>query len=193
VRQASRRTSALPLRLRRVMGHLRRSEDGVSVLEYVLLVALVAMLAFGALVELGRGSASPAGTVSHVAVNAADQAGSAASPGGGPGSGTSPRQGAPWCTSGQDACVDPLLINGQRQVIDFSATGGTGTYTYKLDGTVPPFVVAEWRYHRISVDPTSCSQDPGDYSLSLVVSDTEGHIGELSFTLDVGKGSLCAG
>ena len=43
-------------------------EDGVSVLEYVLLVALVAMVATGTLLYLGRGSGSP----SHVANNVGD-------------------------------------------------------------------------------------------------------------------------
>ena len=44
------------------------TEDGVSVLEYVLLVALVAMVATGTLLYLGRSSGSP----SHVANNVGD-------------------------------------------------------------------------------------------------------------------------
>ena len=52
-------------------------EDGVSVLEYVLLVALVAMVATGTLLYLGRGSGSP----SHVANNVGDNVAVGSSPG----------------------------------------------------------------------------------------------------------------
>ncbi len=52
-------------------------EDGVSVLEYVLLVALVAMVATGTLLYLGRGSGSP----SHVANNVGDNVAVGTSPG----------------------------------------------------------------------------------------------------------------
>src|SRR5215469_12055063 len=44
-------------------------EDGVSLLEYVLLVALVAMVCCGTLLYLGRGSASPRGAANGVANN----------------------------------------------------------------------------------------------------------------------------
>ena len=53
----------------------RRREDGVSVLEYVLLVALVAMVSCGTLMYLGRGSGSPAGVANNVANNVITQSG----------------------------------------------------------------------------------------------------------------------
>ena len=52
----------------RSMRRYETTEDGVSVLEYVLLVAMVAMVATGTLLYLGRGSGSP----SHVANNVGD-------------------------------------------------------------------------------------------------------------------------
>jgi hypothetical protein len=182
-------------------------EDGVSVLEYVLLVALVAMVATGTLLYLGRGSGSP----SHVANNVGSNVAFGTNPGSGNASnsaavgnssgsavagssikGTS--TGAPvkaWCTSGETGCSDPMLMNGQPEIIHFWATGGSGTYSYQLQGSVPPFMIPDWSDHEIMVEPTDCSQDPGTYIVSLVVSDSAGDTGTLNFTLNVAPGSLC--
>lgn len=169
-----------------------RREDGVSVLEYVLLVGLVAMVAFGALVYLGRGSASPSHVANNVATNVTAGGGGATGGGGAPINGTS--TGTPvkaWCTSAETGCTDPMYMNGQTEVIHFWATGGTGNYTYQLQGSVPPFMIPDWGAHEITVEPTDCSQDPGTYIVSLVVSDTAGDTGTLNFTLNVAKGSMC--
>ncbi len=180
-------------------------EDGVSVLEYVLLVALVAMVATGTLLYLGRGSGSP----SHVANNVGDNVAVGSNPGPGNGSnnaavgngsdvagssikGTS--TGAPvkaWCTSAETGCSDPMLMNGQPEIIHFWATGGSGTYSYQLEGSVPPFMIPDWSNHEITVEPTDCSRDPGTYIVSLVASDSAGDTGTLNFTLNVAPGSLC--
>lgn len=169
-------------------------EDGISILEYVLLVGLVSMVAFGALVYIGRGSASPSHVANHVATNVTAGGQGAAGDGGigDPISGTS--TGTPvkaWCTSAQTGCSDPMYMNGQTEVIHFWATGGTGNYTYQLQGSVPPFMIPDWPAHEITIEPTDCSQDPGTYAVSLVVSDTAGDSGTLDFTLNVAKGSMC--
>jgi hypothetical protein len=179
------------------------SEDGVSVLEYVLLVTLVAMICCGALIYLGRGSASPA----HAANDAGNDVVSATNLasggvgdalGGSGGAAASPLDGTQsrasveaWCTSGETGCRDPMLMNGQSEIIHFWATGGSGMYSYQLQGSVPPFVVPDWPNHEITVSPTDCASDPGTYAVSLVVSDTAGDTGTLDFTLTVSAGSLC--
>ena len=197
-------------------------EDGVSLLEYVLLVALVAMVATGTLLYLGRGSGSPSHVVNNVGDNVAvgtsptsgsvsnnvavhnntlfRDAGNSTPAGSSRGAvvagssikGTS--TGAPvkaWCTSGETGCSDPMLMNGQPEIIHFWATGGSGTYSYHLQGSVPPFMIPNWADHQITVEPTDCSHDPGTYIVSLVVSDTAGDTGTLNFTLNVAPGSLC--
>jgi hypothetical protein len=204
------------------MRRYRIREDGVSILEYVLLVALVAMVATGTLLYLGRGSGSP----SHVANNVGDNVAAGTNPdsgnvGNGVAVGSIPisgnggnnvpagtssdsevagssingkSMGAPvkaWCTSGETGCSDPMLMNGQPEIIHFWATGGSGNYSYQLQGSVPPFMIPDWPEHEITVEPTDCSQDPGTYIVSLVVSDSAGDTGTLSFTLNVAPGSLC--
>ena len=208
------------------------TEEGVSVLEYALLVALVAMVATGSLLFLGRGSASPAHVVNNVASNVAvannqgmsgtansvltgtaksvlSGSGTPVAGANGPavvgannnlrmGGAGNPVEGTStdtpvkaWCTSGETGCSDPMLINGQSEVIHFWATGGSGTYSYQLQGSVPPFMIPDWPDHEIIVEPTDCSKDPGTYAVSLVVSDTGGDTGTLNFTLNVAPGSLC--
>jgi hypothetical protein len=180
------------LRCRVELQNASGRDNGISILEYVLLVGLVAMVAFGALIYLGRGSASPSHVADHVATNVTGGGGGAAGAGGDLMNGTS--TGTPmkaWCTSSETGCTDPMYMNGQTEVIHFWATGGTGSYSYQLLGSVPPFMVPDWSAHEITVKPTDCSQDPGTYILSLVVSDTSGDTGDLNFTLSVAKGSLC--
>jgi hypothetical protein len=179
-------------RLYSQVGPCRWTEDGVSTLEYVLLVALVAMIAFGSLVYLGRGSGSPA----HVANNVGDNVsgGAAASGAGDPLAGTS--TGTPvkaWCASGESGCTDPMEMNGQTEVIHFQVTGGTQPYRYQLQGSVPTFVIPDWPDQEISVQPDNCKDDPGAYDISLVVTDSTGATGQLNFTLNVATGSLCSG
>ena len=189
------------------MRRYETTDDGVSVLEYVLLVALVAMVATGTLLYLGRSSGSPSHVANNVGDNVAvgsnslsgiggnDVAAGTSSGSGVAGSsikGTS--TGAPvkaWCTSGETGCSDPMLMNGQPEIIHFWATGGSGTYSYQLQGSVPPFMIPDWPDHEIKVEPTDCSQDPGTYIVSLVVSDSAGDTGTLNFTLNVAPGSLC--
>jgi Flp pilus assembly pilin Flp len=174
------------------VGHCRSTEDGVSTLEYVLLVALVAMIALGSLVYLGSGSGSPAHVANNVGNNVSGDA--AASGAGAPIAGTS--TGTPvkaWCASGESGCTDPMEMNGQTEVIHFQVTGGTQPYTYQLQGSVPPFVIPDWPDQKITVQPDNCKDDPGAYDISLVVTDSTGATGQLNFTLNVATGSLCQG
>ena len=167
------------------------AEDGVSLLEYVLLVALVALVATGSLLYLGRGSASPSHIANHVGSVA-----SVTNPGGGGARGAldGTSTGTPvkaWCTSGGTRCSDPMLMNGQSEIIHFWATGGTGNYTYQLQGSVPAFMIPDWPDHEITIQPMDCSKDLGTYLVSLVVSDNAGDTGTLKFSLNIAKGSLC--
>ena len=77
-------------------------------LEYVLLVALVAMIASGTLMYLGQGSGSPG----HVANNVANNVAVAnnvlqVGPGEAVGGESIGTPGQAWCTSGQTDCTDP--------------------------------------------------------------------------------------
>jgi hypothetical protein len=195
-----------------------RSEDGVSILEYVLLVALVAMLSVGALLYLGRSSSTPARVANNVADNVGtsgassaaagansttgnggnDPAGNAGNdPANSPtttsvGSGTTSAVKV-WCTSGQAGCSDPMYMNGQAEYIHFWASGGVQPYTYKLAGA-PPFMSLDSAQREIVVQPTDCAQDVGTYSgISIVVTDSASppNTGQLDFSLTVAKGSSC--
>jgi Flp pilus assembly pilin Flp len=171
----------------------RRNEDGVTMLEYILLVALVAMLAFGSLVYLGRGNGSPASVVNNVG-NVAEGGDPTASQYGESSSGASGDTAVKaWCTTGQTGCTDPMDMNGQTEVITFQVSGGTGGYAYQLTGNVPPFVTHDWAEQTVTIRPTNCEQDVGTYDISLVVTDNAGDTGQLNFTLNVAPGSLCPG
>jgi Flp pilus assembly pilin Flp len=173
------RTSvALRIKIR----HYRLKEDGVSILEYVLLVALVAMVATGTLLYLGRGTTSP----SHVANNVGDNVsvGKNVSQGaaGDPPIGVSAD--AYWCTSGQSNCTDPIQVSGTEQ-IQFTLSGGTAPYSYTLQGQ-QSFMSLDPAKRIINIHPNSC-KDAGNYPISLTVTDsaTPPDTGTLTFTLDV--------
>jgi hypothetical protein len=95
-------------------------------LEYVLLVALVAAASIGALVYLGRGSASPSHLVHQAAVELGSGGGPAVSPG------------SEWCSSAATGCSDHVSA-GNNQTIDFWASGGLSPYSYSLSNA-PSFV-----------------------------------------------------
>jgi hypothetical protein len=161
----------------------RFREDGVSVLEYVLLVALVAMVATGALLYLGRGTASPL----HVANNVGNNV-SLGQNGGQGGAGTSPIGVSPsdtyWCTSGQSNCTDPMVVSGTEE-IQFTLSGGTAPYSFTLQGQ-QSFMSLDPAKHTINIHPSSC-KDAGSYMISLEVTDSAvpPDTGTLTFTLDV--------
>lgn len=163
--------------------HYRLKEDGVSILEYVLLVALVAMVATGTLLYLGRGSASP----SHVANNVGNNV-SVGQNGSQGGAGSSPIGVSPsdtyWCTSGQSNCTDPIQVSGTEQ-IQFTLSGGTAPYSYTLQGQ-QSFMSLDSAKRIINIHPNSCT-DAGNYAISLIVTDsaTPPDTGTLTFTLDV--------
>ncbi|MGH9104413.1 MAG: hypothetical protein ACRDZX_00980 [Acidimicrobiales bacterium] len=150
----------------------------MSVLEYVLLVGLVAMASVGALMYVGESSGSP----SHVANQAA--LGVSGDDGGGPGGAK-----GTWCSSGDTACTDSIAAGGQ-QVVHFWASGGTGSYRYSLAGA-PAFVALDAGAGDVDIRP-SCAQPPGAYDgISIVVTDSSGHVGKLTFSLTVSKGASC--
>ena len=161
----------------------RFREDGVSILEYVLLVALVAMVATGALLYLGRGTASPL----HVANNVGNNV-SLGQNGGQGGAGSSPIGVSPsdtyWCTSGQSNCTDPMVVSGTEE-IQFTLSGGTAPYSFTLQGQ-QSFMSLDPVKHTINIHPSSC-KDAGSYVISLIVTDSAipPDTGTLTFTLDV--------
>ena len=128
----------------------RFREDGVSILEYVLLVALVAMVATGTLLYLGRGSGQPIacgeqrrqqcvfGQNGARGVPAARQ--SACRP-----------SDTYWCTSGQSNCTDPIDVSGTEQ-IQFTLSGGTAPYSFTLQGQ-QSFMSLDPAKHIINIAP----------------------------------------
>ncbi len=163
----------------------RYPEDGVSLLEYVLLVTLVAMAAVGSLLYLGQAASSPAHAANHVALGVS---GSPGAPGGSASSGS-----PAWCTDGASGCSDDIPVNGQ-QVIHFWATGGTPPYSYALTGA-PPFMSLDSNNQEVVIQPTNCAQDMGTYNgIAIVVSDSAKpqDTGQLVFSLTVvSKGATC--
>jgi hypothetical protein len=160
-----------------------RRDDGVSILEYVLLVAMVALVAAGSLLYLGRG---PSHVANSVGTNVAAGGTPGASGGGDPPNGSS--TGTPvkvWCTSGQSGCTDPVDVS-QTETIHFQVSGGTPPYSYTLQGQ-PAFVTLDTSLQEIKIAPTNCRSDPGTYSISLIVHDSAAppNTGTLSFTLNV--------
>jgi hypothetical protein len=163
----------------------RTREDGVSILEYVLLVALVAMVATGALLYVGRGTASPSHVANSVGNNVSS--GQNGGSGGADGAAVGISTGLPgqyWCTSGQANCTDPIDVSGTEQ-IQFTPSGGTRPYSYTLQGQ-PSFVTLDPAKQVINIAPNSC-KDARSYVISLVVTDsaTPPDTGTLTFTLDV--------
>ena len=161
-------------------------------LEYVLLVALVAMIATGTLMYLGQGSDSPGHVANNVAIN-----GDALQlrPGEAVGGASIGTPGQAWCTSGQTGCTDPMAMNGQTEVIHFWASGGAPPYSYTLEGQ-QPFMTLDPSARDITVAPTNCFDDLGKYSLSLIVQDSATptpNTARLDFTLQLDAGSLCSG
>jgi hypothetical protein len=161
------------------------SEDGISLLEYVLLIALVSMAAVGSLLYLGRSTSSPAHAAAHVALGVSGSTGAS----GRSGSGGS----SEWCTSEASNCSDAIPVNG-TQYIKISATGGTPPYSYALTGA-PAFMSLDSNSAEVVIDPTNCGQDVGTYNgITIVVTDSAKpqDSGQLVFSLSVvSQGSSC--
>ncbi len=161
------------------------SEQGASILEYVLLLALVAAIGVGALAYLGRSDAN------------FTQAGRAVSVGiSGPGGAQVSSGSAGWCASGRAGCAD-TVVSGSGQVISFSASGGTAPYHYSLHGN-PAFMSLSGLdpttgKGEIVVSPPSCAQVQDYNAIVLVVTDSALPIGKgvLTFSLAVSKGARC--
>ncbi len=160
-------------------------EDGVSILEYVLLVSLVALVGVGALLYLGRSSASPGHAANAVAVGVSGGAGT--SPG--------PRSRV-WCTTSSSDCTD-AVSTGDQQVVSFWVTAGTPDYSFQLGHRVPGFVTLQdvdkvAGTGKVIIEPKSCAE-AGTYDIALLVTDaaTPPGSGQLSFSLTVSKSSTC--
>jgi hypothetical protein len=174
----------LPSRRKRMRHY---SEDGISLLEYVLLIALVTMAAVGSLLYLGRSTNSPAHAAAHVALGVS---GSTGAPGG---SGAGGSGSGEWCSSGASNCSDAIPLNG-TQYIQITASGGTPPYSYALTGA-PHFMTLDSNSARVVINPMNCSQDVGTYNgIAIVVTDSAKpeDTGQLVFSLTVvAKGSSC--
>jgi len=150
-------------------------ERGASLLEYALLLALVAVVATGALVLVGRSARSP----QRVAASAAKAVGL---------SGHSTKW---WCTSTMTAPCSLTVEEGYTRVIHLFPIGGSPPYQYYLVGAPQRgFLTLEGAQSEVVVSP-SCG-DTGSYPrITLVVTDTAGNRGQLVFSLVVAKGASC--
>jgi Flp pilus assembly pilin Flp len=100
-----------------------RDEIGASLVEYALLLALIAVVAIGALVFLGH-------TVSNTLNNVGNTIASGTSGGGGGGGG-----GGPTFTDGSGAStVADTITLGQGGTFAFATTGGTAPVTFSITG-----------------------------------------------------------
>jgi hypothetical protein len=153
----------------------RLREDGASLLEYALLLALVAVVAIGALVVVGRSARSPA----RVAANVATAVGL---------SGHSTRW---WCTSAARTPCSLTLDEGETRLIHLFPTGGSPPYTYSLLGAPQSgFLTLDQAENEVLVAPI-CG-DSGTYpGITLLVTDSVGHRGQLVFSVVVHKGTGC--
>lgn len=160
------------------------SEHGATMLEYVLLLALIAMAGTVGLIYLGTSDAGP----SHAATHAA--AGLSAS--GIPGPTVHPTA---WCTSSVHTCSDKVAL-GQTQTVDFWSSGGAPPYSYELKGGASfahlQGVDASAGTGKVAIAPVLCDQ-VGRYDLAIVVTDSGAppvH-GSLHFALTVAPGNNC--
>ena len=182
-----------PARLRSRRGEWPLGDAGAAILEYVLLLALVALVAIGGLVYLGRSSASHARQTGN-AVREVALRGSARDDRNGQG----PKS---WCSSGKSGCELTVAVGGQ-EVISFWVTGtGAGPYSYSLytasrdgaEGSVPAFLKLYSQEQKVYVEPTQASCPPGagrsyTYSgITLLAADraTPPDTGQLTFSVRV--------
>src|SRR5579875_203473 len=145
-------------------GHAARLDSGVTMIEYALLVALVLVVAAGALVYFSRSAAGPGRLVDSAAVGVA--CGHASSPGPPP---------TTWCSTVKVRCSDTIGA-GSQQVIDCWANGGSPPYSYSLSGN-PDFVQlpdldTTNGKGQLLVQPTRCSDASTYGPIVLLVSDS---------------------
>lgn len=172
-------------------------EAGAAIFEYVLLAALVALVAIGGLTYLGRSSAGHARQAGHV-VSEVGLRGSTPGNQGGQRAGHGPKS---WCTSGEPGCELTVAV-GQQKVIRFWVTGtGKPPYSYALyaasrhgtEGTAPGFLKLDSQGEKVLVEPTqtSCPSRAGSSytygGITLSVSDhaTPPDTGQLTFSVKV--------
>ena len=165
-------------------------EAGAAILEYVLLVTLVALVAVGGLVYLGHTNVSPVRQAGSLVRDMALR-GSARG-------GQGPKR---WCSSGQSGCMVTVAVGGQ-EVIRFWVTGdGTGPYTYSLyaasrggtETSPPAFLKLYSEAQQVSVEPTPRSCPPGagtsytynGITLSVADHSTPPDTGQLTFSVRV--------
>lgn len=160
---------------------------GLAVLEYVLLLALVALAGGAGLVLLGASTRGPASWAHQIEVKLQASSNGDGGSGGGPGD-------AWWCTSDRSGCVATVPVGG-TVVVHFWATGGQPPYSYALAGQ-PGFArLASPDYNggtgEIVISPLQCS-DVGRYgpmSLTVTPSQGAGTAGLLTFSVRVAAGT----
>ena len=159
---------------------------GLAVVEYVLLLALVALAGGAALVLLGASTRGPASWAHQITVQL--QARSQAGGGSGGGSGDSW-----WCTSESTGCIATVPVEG-TVVVHFWATGGEPPYSYALAGQ-PGFArLASADYGggtgEVVISPVLCSDVGlhGPMSLTVTPSLGVGTAGMLTFSVRVARG-----
>ena len=177
------------------------AEAGVAILEYMLLVALVAVAAIGALVYFGGVSAGPVhqlntiGSALGLGGYTSTPGGQVSQPTGRPGGGSSA-----WCRSGGGPpCILELQDNATL-TINLAVRGGDGPDRYSLSYSPPQdrpgFLVLEslgqnGQDEKVQVGPASCppgggSGYPGIFTLVVADSASPPDTARMRFSVEVG-------
>ena len=145
-----------------------RDEKGASLVEYALLLALIAVVAIGALVFLGH-------TVSNTLNNVGNDIATGAAGGGGGGGGPT------FSDGGGAATVTDTVTLGQAGTFTFTTTGGTAPVTFTISGQ-PAGVTINSGTGVLTVATTTNS---GTYSITATATDKNGNKGTQTLTLTV--------
>ncbi|HEY5320719.1 MAG TPA: Flp family type IVb pilin [Galbitalea sp.] len=148
-----------------------RDETGASLVEYALLLALIAVVAIGALVFLGH-------TVSNTLNNVGNDI-AIGNPGGGGGGGGG---GGPTFTDGGGGgTVTDTVALGQAGTFAFTTTGGTAPVTYSISGQPTGVTIAP----TTGVLTIAAGTNSGTYSIIATATDTNSKTGTQTLTLKV--------
>ncbi len=148
-----------------------RDETGASLVEYALLLALIAVVAIGALVFLGH-------TVSNTLNNVGNDIATGAAGGGGGGGGGG---GPTFSDGGGASTVTYTATLGQGGSYTFATTGGTAPVTFTISGQPAGVTINSGT----GVLTVGTGTSGGTYSIIVTATDKNGNTGTQTLTLTV--------